>query len=297
MLYNHHLCSQIDSRWFICYRDAKSIRLSYVEQPSGLATILITAGRRVCFYIGQCHDATIIQESADCLKRSRKVESSTRSLYFIVGFLVLWWRFLQVRRHCWLSFVAWLPCDCHLFYNDNLLEKFSSLAVGSFISFWSFRLCLSPPWAFMFLGLLAWSLLLQRLNSNWLYWLFYYLCMHNSVASIKIFLSETHHWIEQERKLGAIFDTAIANHQKYFVQWSAEQLSILTAFGEFLVGCIADILPIHFPSGFLCFDSTKSSHYAKYIKLWISLHISRLPAITIAHALSNDMIEHIRKRG
>ena len=52
-------------------------------------------------------------------------------------------------------------------------------------------------------------------------------------------LSVTHRK-EQERKLEAIFDTAIANHQKYFVQWSAEQLSILTAFGEFLVGCIVD---------------------------------------------------------
>jgi len=47
---------------------------------------------------------------------------------------------------------------------------------------------------------------------------------------------------------------------------------------------------------FACFDSTESSHYAKNIKLWISLHTSRLPAITIAHALSNDMIEHIQKR-
>ena len=52
-------------------------------------------------------------------------------------------------------------------------------------------------------------------------------------------LSETHR-IEQERKLGAIFDTGIANHQKSFVRWTAEQLSILTAFGEFLAGCIAD---------------------------------------------------------
>ena len=61
--------------------------------------------------------------------------------------------------------------------------------------------------------------------------------MHNFVASI-MFLSKTHR-LEQERKLGAIFDhTEIANHQKYFVRWSAEQLSILTAFGEFLVGCI-----------------------------------------------------------
>ena len=110
-------------------------------------------------------------------------------------------------------------------------------------------------------------------------------------------LFPTHHPRTSSTICKMIATIFAANHQKYFVQWSAEQLSILTAFGEFLVGCIADILPIHFPSGFLCFDSTKSSHYAKYIKLWISLHTSRLPAITIAHALSNDMIEHIRKRG
>ena len=54
---------------------------------------------------------------------------------------------------------------------------------------------------------------------------------------------------------------------------------------------------MNFPSGFSSFDSTESSHYAYYIKLWISLvHTSRLPAITIAHTLSNDMIEHIPKR-
>ena len=156
-VYIYHLnCSQIDSRWFICYLEAKSICLSYVEQPSGLAaTILFTVGRSLSFYFGQCHhDGTIRQKSSDRLKRGRKVEASTSSWHFIVGFLVLCWRFLQVRRHCWLV-CLWLPCDCLLFYNDNMIEKVSRLAVGSFITFWSFCWCLSPPWVFMFLGLLG----------------------------------------------------------------------------------------------------------------------------------------------
>ena len=53
-------------------------------------------------------------------------------------------------------------------------------------------------------------------------------------------LSVTHRK-EQERKLEAIFDTAIANHQKHFVRWSAEQLLVLlTEFGEVQVGYIFD---------------------------------------------------------
>jgi len=225
LLYNHHLCSQIDSRWSICYRDAKSIRLSYVEQPSGLAaTILITPGRSLCFYIGQCHDATISQE-----KPQGGSEHKLLVLHcWFLGSLVE----VSSTEETLLAVLCWLPCDCHLFYNDNILEKVSRIALGSFIIFWSFRWCLSQPWVFMLLGLLFhcfckdWRVI-GSINFVCIIWL------HPSCFYQK-------HRIEQERKLGAIFDTAIANHQKYFVRWSAEQLSILTAFGEFLVGCIVD---------------------------------------------------------
>ena len=91
----------------------------------------------------------------------------------------------------------------------------------------------------MFLGLLAWSLLLQRLKGNWLY----FLLMHKFVESI-MFLSETHH-IEQERRQGRFSRqqlTTIRNRR-------AEQQLILAAFGEVLVGCIVDywLLGGHYP--------------------------------------------------
>ena len=222
-----------NSRWFICYWDAKSIRLSYVVQPSQWAC------RHHSYH---CREESLFlywampwcnnQSRVGWLSQEEPQGGSEHKLFVLhcwfLGSLVE----VSSSEETLLAVLCWLPCDCHLFYNDNILEKVSRIALGSFIIFWSFRWCLSQPWVFMLLGLLFhcfckdWRVI-GSINFVCIIWL------HPSCFYQK-------HRIEQERKLGAIFDTAIANHQKYFVRWSAEQLSILTAFGEFLVGCIVD---------------------------------------------------------